>query len=108
MPLSEDQIREIRNIEIKLERMEAVFVERNRKSDEMNDAIIRMETKIDALASSLPREYVTNIAFTEFKGNLTSLLTEQKDGVKTWQGWVTMLVPSLISAIIGLYVIFGG
>jgi len=103
----EQQNKEIRNIELRLERMEAIFAERNRKSDEMATAITRLDTKFDAFIASLPREYVSMREFTTFQESLKTLLAERKDGNKTWQSWVMLLAPTFMSAIMTLYVLFG-
>lgn len=99
---------EIRNIELRLERMEAIFSERNRKSDEMATAITRLDVKFDAFIASLPKEYVSMREFFAYQENMKSLLAERKDGVKSWQSWVMLLAPTGMSAIMTIYVLFGG
>lgn len=105
--LHEQQNKEIRNIELRLERMEAILAERNRKSDDMATAITRLDTKFDAFIASLPKEYVSMREFIAYQESLKTILSERKDGQKSWQGWVMLLAPTFMSAIMTLYVLFG-
>jgi hypothetical protein len=105
--IHEQQNKEIRNIELRLERMEVIFLERNRKSDDHAAGLTRIETKFDTFIATLPKEYVSVREFSEYKDNLKTLLSERKDGAKSWQSWVMLLVPTFMSAIMTLYVIFG-
>jgi len=101
------QMDEIRNIELRLERMEAIFSERNRKSDEMATAITRLDTKFDAFIATLPREYVSMREFLTYQESMKALLSERKDNTKSWQSWVMLLAPTGMSAIMTIYVLFG-
>ncbi len=105
--LHEEQNREIRNIELRLERMEAIATERNRKSDEITIALTRLDAKFDAFIAALPKEYVSMREFFAYQESMKSILAERKDGTKTWQSWVMLLAPTAMSAIMTLYVLFG-
>ena len=98
---------EIRNIELRLERMETIASERNRKSDDMATAVTRLDTKFDAFIATLPRDYVSMREFAAYQESVKEILAERKDNTKSWQSWVMLLAPTGMSAIMTIYVLFG-
>jgi len=100
----ERQNEELRKTDNRLYVIETMLEARNKRSDEMYELMkeIRMEFR------NLPKEYVTVREYNAFQENIRVLLAARQDGMKSWQSWVMLLVPTGISAIIGLYVLLGG
>jgi predicted RNase H-like nuclease (RuvC/YqgF family) len=104
----EQQSRDIRNIELRMERAESRSLSRDEKMDSLVRIVENIDKKMDSFISSLPKEYMTIREFEAYKNSVDKLLAERKDGNKSWQSWVMTLMPYIMSAILGLYVIFGG
>ena len=106
--MESSQIRDIREIELKLERIQTILDERNSNSKEAVELVRGLEKKFDTFIETLPDKYVTAREFGNYKNGMTTLLDERKDGLKSWQSWIMLLAPTLLSAIMTLYVLFGG
>ena len=104
--LHKQQTEDIRNIELKLERMEGRSLARDEEIKSLVNIVGKIDKKMDELIGVLPREYMTIREFSAYKESINALLAERKDGNKSWQSWVMMLMPYLMSAILGLYVFF--
>lgn len=99
----ERQNEELHKTNNRLYVIETMLEARNKRSDEMYD----MLKEIRAEFRNLPKEYVTVREYSAFQENIKILLATRTDGMKSWQSWVMLLVPTGISAIIGLYVLLG-
>jgi len=99
----ERQNEELRKTDNRLYVIETMLEARNKRSDEMYELM----KEIRAEFRNLPKEYVTVREYNAFQENIRVLLAARQDGMKSWQSWVMLLVPTGISAIIGLYVLLG-
>lgn len=106
--LHEQQNREIRNIELKLERIEVQLLERNRKSDDMMAMVTKIENRMEVFTNTIAREYVTVREFAAFQESITRLMEANENGTSKWQDWVKTLLPLIITSILTAYVVFGG
>lgn len=98
----------IQNVELKLERIEASLHVRDVKSDSVNESVKRIEKKMDDFISNTSRDFVTMREFAQHQSAIQILLAARTDGNKSWQGWVQALVPLLVTGLIAVYAILGG
>jgi len=88
----------IRDLDVRLTRIEVLLEERNRKSDEMMLKIVAIDTKLDEKFDRISSEYISRREFDEYKKGITNVQTANGEGIKAWQAIVFALIMLGLSA----------